>query len=71
MIEGTCTDINTLSKALDDATALYKEACKTVEDAERIKTQRVNSLNQAQKHFDAAVAAMKKVAPYGSDWHIR
>jgi hypothetical protein len=51
------------------AQKLYDDAHNAYEAARSRETNARNELNRAQKAFDAAVADVKKNAPWNSDWH--
>lgn len=56
-----------LGEELATATAGYKEAARQSREASTRETAMRNRLNDAQKAFDAHVAALRKDAPAG-DW---
>lgn len=53
---------------LEAAQAEYEEAASRVSNARSIEVKALNSLNEAQKQFDAAVARVKQQSPRESDW---
>lgn len=56
-------------KALDAALAEHAESQETLRSATGRNTAAVNKLNEAQKAFDAAVAAIRAGGSvYGTDW---
>lgn len=61
--------IETAHTELKKAQDLYDDAHNAYEAARSRETNARNELNRAQKAFDAAVADVKKNAPWNSDWH--
>jgi uncharacterized protein with PIN domain len=45
-----------------------EQMCARTRTAEREETAARNKVNEAQKHFDALVAMVKKSAPRDTDW---
>lgn len=54
---------------LREAQERYNNAHNAYEAARSRETDARNELNRAQRAFDNAVAAVKKNAPWNSDWH--
>jgi hypothetical protein len=61
--------IEAAHEGLKKAQELYDDAHNAYEAARSRETNARNELNRAQKAFDAAVADVKKNAPWNSDWH--
>lgn len=61
--------IEATHEELKKAQELYDYAYSAYEVARSRETNARNELNRAQKAFDAAVADVKKNAPWNSDWH--
>lgn len=61
-------DIAALSKAVEEAHRELLEANQRYSKASQEQTIAVNRANEAQRAFERAIEAMKKQAPYGSDW---
>jgi uncharacterized coiled-coil DUF342 family protein len=59
----------TAKKALDEARKEYDQAHSRYENARSLETSCRDTLNEAQKAFDAVVADLKKDAPWDSNWH--
>lgn len=59
------------AQQLREARARYDGMHREYEAARSRETDALNALNRAQKTFDEAVAALKKDAPWNSDWHSR
>lgn len=60
--------IEQAAQELREARSLYDELHRDSEAARTRETDALNALNRAQKAFDEAVAAVKKDAPWNSDW---
>ena len=58
-----------LAEELETASEAYKDAYNAAQAARRAETKARNTVNEAQKKFDAAVTALKETAPTDSDWH--
>jgi len=56
---------------LDDAQEGFREADASYEAARHARTAAINKLNAAQKAFDDAVIAVRKGAPWDSNWSPR
>ncbi len=54
---------------LQEAQERYDDTHNAYEAARSRETDARNELNRAQRTFDDAVAAVKKSAPWNSDWH--
>jgi len=61
--------IGEAEKRLADARLRYESAHAKYEEARKDETNAINALNAAQGDFDAAVDALKRGAPWNSDWH--
>lgn len=62
------TDIADLAGKLAEAEKLFTLRRAECDAARRAESAALNELNNAQKEFDAAVAALRDAAPSGSDW---
>lgn len=60
--------LSELHEALLSAQEAYRQADVEYSSAGRTRTDCLNRLNETQKAFDAAVAAMRDAAPRESDW---
>lgn len=56
------------ARELEVALSGYDSARGEAARHRNLETDALNRLNAAQKAFDAAVAALRKTAPLGSDW---
>ena len=63
--------IEAAAKELREALERYDVLHTESEAARSRETDALNTLNRAQKAFDESVEAMKKNAPWNSDWHQR
>lgn len=61
-------DLEHARKELEEAESLYESARREADAARSACTVRLNQLNEKQRKFDAAVAAVRKGAPRDSDW---
>lgn len=65
-------DLKAAQNELEEAIAAVQEAEKAVEEANRLACERRNRLNEAQKQFDDAVAAMRRRGALpASEWSAR
>ena len=67
----TPVTLGTVLAALDEASRAYESAKHIADEKSRECTSALNALNQAQKAVDAAYEALKKGAPWNSDWQNR
>lgn len=56
---------------LERARAKYSEVNAEVVAWRSAETKALNALNEAQRDFDSAVAAVRSDPPWNSDWHSR
>lgn len=61
--------IETAHAKLREAQDRYNDALNAYVAARSRETDARNELNRAQRAFDDAVVAVKKNAPWNSDWH--
>lgn len=61
-------DLGTLATNVQTAKSLYDEACKAVSLAETQKRTALDRVNDAQREFDNACAALRKDPPLHSEW---
>ena len=61
--------IGPLAEKLKAAQERHEQLAKVAREASRDETSALNRLNEAQKAFDEAVAALRKGAPRDSNWN--
>ena len=61
-------DIAALAQRLQDATACHAKAHRTAEGSRRDETAALNRLNECQKDFDTAVAALHSEGHRDTNW---
>lgn len=61
--------IATIAKQIEALTIDYEAAARAESEARKSADRARNALNEAQKRMEAAIVAMRKSAPQGSDWH--
>jgi hypothetical protein len=65
----TAKTIEQAAEELRSAREAHNAAHALLNEAQRNETTALNALNSAQRAFDEAVAAIKKDAPWNSDWN--